>query len=268
MKKAIILLVFSIMVLSSIFSGCTDTGLISYTTILISDAPSENFSHINVTFSQVKIHRYGDDNDSGWISFDMDGPKTVDMIYLHENDISEVLGVKDLIIGVYTKLWIIVDSATGVLKDSGEEIVFDVPSGDLKIQHPFIIQEDSTTIDVDIDLEKSVLYVPQGGVYKLLPVISRINIEYGDGDDDDDFEANAGDDYKGTLGELIDFNVSAWGGVEPYSWNWDFGDGNSSTDQNTTHAYSSGGDYEVLFTVTDDTGAIATDEIEIEIDEE
>jgi hypothetical protein len=264
MKKSLILLVFSIMVLSSFFSGCTDTSLTSHTTILISDAPSENFSHINVTFSQVRIHRYGDDNGSGWISFDME-PKTVDMIYLHQNDLSEVLGVKDLLVGVYTKLWIIVDNATGVLKDSGEEIIFDVPSGDLKIQHPFIIQEDSTTIDVDIDLDKSILYVPQGGVYKLLPVISRIEIEYGD---DDDFEADAGDDYEGTVGEVIVFNGSASGGVEPYSWNWSFGDGNYSNEQNTTHAYSSEGKYDVILTVTDDTGAIATDEIEIEIEEE
>ena len=30
----------------------------SFTTVLISDAPSDNFSHINVTFSEVKIHRY------------------------------------------------------------------------------------------------------------------------------------------------------------------------------------------------------------------
>jgi hypothetical protein len=193
-------------------------------------------------------------------------PKTVDMIYLHVNDLSEVLGVKDLLVGIYTKLWIVVDSATGVLKDGGEEIVFDVPSGDLKIQQPFEIKEGSTTIDVEINLDKSVLYVPEGGVYKLLPVISRVEIEYGDGDNG--FEADAGDDYEGTVGEVIQFNGSAWGGVEPYSWHWDFGDGNTSTEQNTTHAYSSEGEYEVVLTVTDATSAVATDEIEIEIKEE
>jgi hypothetical protein len=244
-----------------LINGCIDTGKMSHTTVLISDAPSENFSHINVTFSQVKIN-----NDSGWISFDME-PKTVDMIYLHENDLSEVLGVQDLSVGIYNKLWIVVDSATGVLKETGEEIVFDVPSGDLKVQQPFVIIEDSTTIDVEIDLDRSVLYVPEGGVYKLLPVISSVEIEHGNGDNGDDLEADAGDDYEGTVGEVIQFNGFASGGVEPYSWNWDFDDGNTSTEQDTTHAYSSEGEYEVVLTVTDDAGEIATDEKEVEIKE-
>jgi hypothetical protein len=272
MKKATIVLIFSIMVLSSIYTGCIDTGEMSQTTILISDAPSENFSHINVTFSQVKIHKFGNNNSSGWISFDMEA-KTIDMIYLHENNLSEVLGVENLTTGIYTKLWIVVDGATGILKDNGEEIVFDVPSGDLKVQQPFEIREGNTTIDVEIDLERSVLYVPQGGVYKLLPVISTVEIEYGDGDngdddddDEEDFEADAGDDYKGTVGEVIDFNGSASGGVEPYSWNWSFDDGNYSNEQITTHAYSSIGKYDVILTVTDNSSAIATDVIEIEIE--
>jgi hypothetical protein len=265
-KKIICLFILISLCVS--LSGCFDPGKTSYTTVTISDAPSENFSHINVTFSQVKIHKFGYDNDSGWISFDME-PKTVDMIYLHENDLSEVLGVQDLSVGIYTKLWIVVDSATGVLKETGEEIVFDVPSGDLKVQQPFEIREGYTTIDVEIDLDKSVLYVPQGGVYKLLPVISRVEIEYGDGENgDDDFEADAGDDYEGIVGEVIQFNGSASGGIEPYSWNWSFDDGNFSNDQNPTHSYSSEGEYEVILTVTDDTGAIATDETKVEIKEE
>ena len=31
----------------------------------------------------------------------------------------------------------------------------------------------------------------------------------------------------------------------PTSWNWDFGDGNSSTLQNPIHTYSNGGEYTV-----------------------
>jgi PKD repeat protein len=115
------------------------------------------------------------------------------------------------------------------------------------------------------------LYVPQGGIYKLLPVISTVEIEYGDGDDDDDdedFEADAGDDLEGIVGEDIQFNGSAWGGDEPYSWHWDFGDGNTSTDRNTTHNYTLADEYEVVLTVTDDDGDIATDEIEVKITEE
>lgn len=284
MKKALISLVFSIMVLTSIYSGCIDTGMMSYTTVLISDAPSENFSHINVTFSQVKIHRNGNDNDSGWISFDME-PKTVDMIYLHENNLSEVIGIQNLSIGIYTKLWIVVDNATGILKDGGEEIVFDVPSGDLKIQQSFVIIPGNTTIDVEIDLDKSVLYVPQGGVYKLLPVIGTVEIDHdGDDDDDDDddnndddnndddnedeFNVDAGDEYEGEIGEPIEFEGEAEGGVEPYNWSWDFGDGNTSTIQNPTHVYNETGTYTAILTVTDDEGNVASDSATVEIKDE
>ncbi|MCK4765211.1 MAG: S8 family serine peptidase, partial [Candidatus Aminicenantes bacterium] len=38
-------------------------------------------------------------------------------------------------------------------------------------------------------------------------------------------------------------------------WNWDFGDGGSSINQNTNHSYVSAGAYPVTLTVTDDEGA-------------
>ena len=39
------------------------------------------------------------------------------------------------------------------------------------------------------------------------------------------------------------------------SWLWDFGDGNTSTEQNPTHKYADNGTYVVKLTVTDDKGA-------------
>ncbi len=39
------------------------------------------------------------------------------------------------------------------------------------------------------------------------------------------------------------------------SWEWDFGDGGTSTDRNPTHAYAADGTYTVSLTVTDDDGA-------------
>lgn len=38
------------------------------------------------------------------------------------------------------------------------------------------------------------------------------------------------------------------------SWEWDFGDGNTSTDQNPSHTYAAPGAYLVCLTITDDTG--------------
>ena len=40
------------------------------------------------------------------------------------------------------------------------------------------------------------------------------------------------------------------------SWNWDFGDGNTSTLQNPTHTYSPSGNYNVQLTIVSDSGCI------------
>jgi PKD repeat protein len=66
--------------------------------------------------------------------------------------------------------------------------------------------------------------------------------------------ANADGPYSGNVGESIKFYGSATGGVPPYSWEWDFGDGGSSTQQNPTHQYANTGTYTVILTVTDNEG--------------
>lgn len=47
------------------------------------------------------------------------------------------------------------------------------------------------------------------------------------------------------------------------SWSWDFGDGNTSTEQNPVHVYDQGGYYIVSLTVTDSKGASVTKEVKL-----
>jgi len=59
-------------------------------------------------------------------------------------------------------------------------------------------------------------------------------------------------------GEEIFFESRVSGGFPPYSYEWDFGDGETSTSEYPTHAYKSDGSYTVLMKVTDDSGNTAT----------
>ncbi|MEZ4933489.1 MAG: PKD domain-containing protein [Saprospiraceae bacterium] len=55
------------------------------------------------------------------------------------------------------------------------------------------------------------------------------------------------------LGFTTDFTDISLG--TPTSWLWDFGDGNTSTDQNPSHTFASAGTYTVCLTVTNDFGS-------------
>lgn len=71
--------------------------------------------------------------------------------------------------------------------------------------------------------------------------------------------ADANGPYKAKPGEEIQFNGSAYGGKLPYKWQWDFGDGNISYEQNPKHAYSKAGVYAVKLIVEDANGSKGVD---------
>jgi hypothetical protein len=57
-------------------------------------------------------------------------------------------------------------------------------------------------------------------------------------------------------GQNIWFEPEVSGGFEPYSYEWDFGDGSTSTEEYPSHAYKSEGTYTVSLKVTDDHGNV------------
>ena len=59
----------------------------------------------------------------------------------------------------------------------------------------------------------------------------------------------------------IKFYASINGGMAEYSWLWDFGDGDTSTEKNPTHIYKNHGEYDITLTVTDGLGQKSIDEV-------
>ncbi|MFH1169741.1 MAG: DUF4349 domain-containing protein [Chloroflexota bacterium] len=57
----------------------------------------------------------------------------------------------------------------------------------------------------------------------------------------------------------VRFSAQVGGGLSPYSFQWDFGDGSTSTDANPRHAYRSPGTYDVSLAVADDRGNTDTE---------
>jgi len=55
-------------------------------------------------------------------------------------------------------------------------------------------------------------------------------------------------------GEKIEFEGRVHGGFAPYSYEWDFGDGETSTSSYPVHSYKSVGSYTISLKVTDDEG--------------
>ena len=68
-------------------------------------------------------------------------------------------------------------------------------------------------------------------------------------------------------GDSVQFYGDASGGVTPYTWSWDFDDGDSSDEQNPTHVFDSSGTYDICLTVSGGCGKFDTDCITLVIND-
>jgi PKD repeat protein len=79
--------------------------------------------------------------------------------------------------------------------------------------------------------------------------------------------ADAGSDKTVDEGQEVSFTgiVNDVGSCDTFTYLWDFGDGDTSTDQNPTHTYGDNGAFIVTFTVTDDDGASDSDTLTVTV---
>lgn len=151
-----------------------DTGKV---TIMVKDLPGD-WTHVNVTFSQVRIHQADVGNESGYSSAgNVSGWHTLS-IAKQTIDLAQLVNISDLLAsgnvgpGKYTQIRIVVESVTGTMAN-GTVVTFKVPSGELKTNHPFnVTAGQTTTLTVDIDLDHSIVHNANGWTFK--PVLGSI----------------------------------------------------------------------------------------------
>jgi len=60
------------------------------------------------------------------------------------------------------------------------------------------------------------------------------------------------------IGQIVTFTGTATGGVGPYSFTWDFGDGSGATGSTVSHSYSSANYFNVTLTATDSANRVGS----------
>ncbi len=189
MKITYLALVVIILV-SALMAGCT-TAPVGQSTLIIAvkDAPKTTdigtVTNLSLTIGQVSVHRAAsnetapetdaeinatesdDSGSAGWIVV-VDHAQTVDLMRLV--NVSEVLGEKQLDAGKYTQIRLKIDSATVTV--DGVDHNLDVPSGVLKLNRGFTLQQNQTLkLTLDFNVEKSLIRTGNDQ-YKLKPVIA------------------------------------------------------------------------------------------------
>ena len=71
--------------------------------------------------------------------------------------------------------------------------------------------------------------------------------------------------YNGAPNVPLQFTGTIFGGIPPYSYLWDFGDGQTSDKQNPTHSYTNVGNYTATFSVIDHEGNQSSDTADVTI---
>jgi PKD repeat protein len=276
------------------FCGCINNTpeepelQISTTEIRISDSPITDFTHVNVSFSDLKVRN----NKKDWITIPLE-TTTIDLLYLYRNNITRTLGIGKIESGNYTCLQFTFTNATGITNE-GKNIYFELPSNMLQIQHIFEFEKGNNTISVDINLSNSIhaYEYENEHLYKLQPVISELNVSYANGTmirfrnreriinyangtqirhQEENILQNMIGNRKPTIdltinnkrgkafqfktNQTIMFNASGTFDVDndPMNFSWDFGDNTTGIGKIVNHTYTQQGTYQIRLTVSDNS---------------
>lgn len=138
--------------------------------VRVRDAPAA-WQHLNVTFSDIQVHRADAGNDSGWMSLPL---STSEIDFVALGNLTKVLSLDRAPAGKYTQIRIVVDSVEGMLAD-GTPVSLLVPDHELKTVTPFDLPGGgSVTVTLDFDLASSIHAA--NGTWIFRPVLGSIQI--------------------------------------------------------------------------------------------
>jgi hypothetical protein len=174
MRKYLILLAI-LPLLAIILAGCAPTGgPTGAVAVYVTDpGPTSNITSINITASEVQIHKAADGGEEGkWISLNIDAANsTFDLIALRDGEL-EHLAQGNVTAGNYTQIRIAVEEVEVTLDGETQNVT--VPSDELKLVRAFRVAEGNTTaLTVDFHTNELVTVTGAGEV-KLHPVIGQV----------------------------------------------------------------------------------------------
>ena len=195
------LLSLFVLVIALFLSGCQDSEITTdnlnndavksgKVAIVLTDAPTDEFSEVNLTIIQIALLREDDNDDHGKKDSDsheskvviFEGEETVNLLALENYSHLFALSA-DVPVGTYHKIRLTLKKERGIElvkhDESGEvsELHYPKLTGnaklDLNARQPFEVVEDKTLIiQLDIDAKKSIDIVKTGnGKYKFRPVV-------------------------------------------------------------------------------------------------
>lgn len=149
------------------YAGTVSSGTLR---ILVKDAPAD-WAHVNVTFSEVRVHRANASEDSGWHSLSLE-TTTIDFIEL--GNLTRLLALDRIPAGKYTQIRIVVAKVEGTFVGGGP-VSLSVPDGILKTTTPFDLPGGGeATVTLDFDLSRSLVENANGWTFK--PVLGSIQV--------------------------------------------------------------------------------------------
>lgn len=163
---------------SALLAGCTGSGGTGTAGIMVTDAPTDDYSSVLVTFSRAAIHKAGGANDTdanstaGWTDI-VSAQRTVDLLALHKNQTAEALGFAQVEAGKYTQVRVYVDRVVATQKSDNRTVDMTVPSGVLRTSKSFEVRAGgNTTLLLEVDLDRSISCNNQG--CRFSPVLGKV----------------------------------------------------------------------------------------------